>query len=82
MIEYESSPLRDPEASVNINLFVTNETTLGILLTLVYLKPVENPAAFAPFLKFHTTLDTTAVRTLAEVMGEFPPPPLHRSVLL
>lgn len=81
MIEYESSPHRDPQASVNINLFVTNETALGILLTLVYLEPVENPTVFAPFLKFNATLDTTGVRTLTEVMGEFPTPPLPRSVL-
>jgi hypothetical protein len=80
MLEYESAADRDPYASVNINLVATNETTLGIVLILVYLKPVESPAVFDPFHKFDSVLDTTGIRTLTEVMSEFPTPTLPRSV--
>ncbi|RYO75463.1 hypothetical protein DL766_002550 [Monosporascus sp. MC13-8B] len=78
MLEYEASTERDPYASVNINLAATNETTLGIILTLVYLKPVEKPTAFSLFDRFEPLVDTTGIRTLTEVMSEFPTAALPR----
>lgn len=81
MLEYEASAERDPYASVNINLAATNETILGIVLTLVYLKPIEKPAAFSLFDKFDSLMDTTGIRTLTEVMGEFPTAVLPRLAL-
>lgn len=81
MLEYEASAERDPYASVNINLAATNETTLGIVLTLVYLKPIEKPAAFSLFDKFDSLMDTTGIRTLTEIMGEFPTAALPRLAL-
>ncbi|RYP13295.1 hypothetical protein DL765_006969 [Monosporascus sp. GIB2] len=82
MLEYEASTERDPYASVNINLAATNETTLGIVLTLVYLKPVEKPTAFSLFDRFEPLVDTTGIRTLTEVMSEFPTAALPRIRLL
>ncbi|KAK8100145.1 FAD-binding oxidoreductase [Apiospora kogelbergensis] len=78
MLEYDASPERDPLASVNINLPATNSTTLGIVLTLVYLKPVEKPAVFSLFDKFETLMDTTGIKTLTQVMSEFPTPAIPR----
>ncbi|KAK7757764.1 hypothetical protein SLS62_000142 [Diatrype stigma] len=78
MLEYEASTERDPYASVNINLAATNETTLGIILTLVYLKPIEKPAAFSLFDRFEPLMDTTGIKTLNELMSEFPTADLPR----
>ncbi|RYP77476.1 hypothetical protein DL769_003386 [Monosporascus sp. CRB-8-3] len=82
MLEYEASTERDPYASVNINLAATNETTLGIILTLVYLKPVEKPTAFSLFDRFEPLVDTTGIKTLTEVMSEFPTAALPRILFL
>lgn len=75
MIAYETAPERDELASVNINLAATNDT---IILTLAYLQPVENPAAFSVFDGFEPIMDTTGIKTLTELMGEFPTPPIPR----
>ncbi|KAK8018933.1 FAD-binding oxidoreductase [Apiospora marii] len=75
MIAYETAPERDELASVNINLAATNDT---IILTLVYLQPVENPAAFSVFDGFEPIMDTTGIKTLTELMSEFPTPPIPR----
>ncbi|KAK7992739.1 FAD-binding oxidoreductase [Apiospora saccharicola] len=75
MVAYETAPERDELASVNINLAATNDT---IILTLVYLKPVESPAAFSVFDGFEPLLDTTGIKTLTELMSEFLTPPIPR----
>ncbi|KAK8068743.1 FAD-binding oxidoreductase [Apiospora phragmitis] len=74
MIEYETAPDRDPLASVNIDLVATNET---IILTLPTMEK-NRPAAFSVFDRFETTLDTTGIKTLTELMSEFPTPPIPR----
>lgn len=75
MIAYETAPERDELASVNVNLVATNDT---IILTLVYLKPVEKPTAFSLFDGFEPLMDTTGIKTLTELMSEFPIPPIPR----
>ncbi|KAK8045598.1 Bifunctional solanapyrone synthase [Apiospora rasikravindrae] len=89
MLEYETSTStshspevkRDESASINIDIAATNET---ITLTLLYLKPVEGektPPALSVFDRFEgsTIMDTTGIKTLTELMSEFPAPPIPRS---
>jgi hypothetical protein len=45
---------------------------------MVYLKPEEYPVAFNLFSEIPTLLDTTGLKTLSAMMGEFPTPTLPR----
>ncbi|KAK3935416.1 hypothetical protein QBC46DRAFT_462088 [Diplogelasinospora grovesii] len=76
--EYQNTPKKDLHANLVLNLGLTNATTVGILLTLVYLQPVERPAAFAPFYKLTPVFDGTQLQTLHQLMSGFPTPPLPR----
>ncbi|OTA53613.1 putative FAD-binding oxidoreductase [Hypoxylon sp. EC38] len=67
MLEYQSVAVKDPYANLDLQGFVTN-ASVGIALSLVYLKPVENPPAFAPFYGINTTSDSTALTTLTEFL--------------
>lgn len=78
VLAYQSSPERDPYASMNLNIAATNQTDLGIILTLIYLKPEPNPAVFAPFDAIPALVDTVRVQTLTAAMSEFPTPALPR----
>ncbi|KAK4107070.1 FAD-binding domain-containing protein [Canariomyces notabilis] len=74
LYEYQTAP-RDPNANLIINLIPTNAT---LLLTLVYLKPVENPTAFNPFYQLTPVLDKTGFMSLHQLMALFPPATLPR----
>ncbi|CAJ2511674.1 Uu.00g072990.m01.CDS01 [Anthostomella pinea] len=68
--QYQTTPNKDPYANLIINL----APNLGVvLLTLVYLKPVERPAAYAPFYDLTPVSDQTRFMTLHELMAAFPP---------
>lgn len=58
-----------------INLVPINGTTM---LTFVYLKPVERPAAFAPFYALTPVFEQTGFLTLHQLMALFPLAPLPR----
>lgn len=75
LYEYQTAPEKDLYANCIVNIIPTNDT---VLLTLVYLKPVERPEAFAPFYKVTPLQDTTGFSTLHELMGAFPNPPIPR----
>jgi hypothetical protein len=68
MLEYQSLPNKDPYANLMLQGFPTN-SSLGILLNMVYLKPIESPPAFAPFYNITTTFDTTKKQTLTEFLS-------------
>ncbi|AEO70942.1 uncharacterized protein THITE_122381 [Thermothielavioides terrestris NRRL 8126] len=74
LYEYQTAP-QDPEANLIINLLPTNGL---LLLTLVYLKPVEKPAAFAPFYSLTPVSEQTGVMSLHQLMELFPPATLPR----
>jgi hypothetical protein len=78
VLTYQSDPNRDPYASMNLNIAASNQTDLGIVLTLMYLKPEANPAVFAPFDAIPSVMDTVSFKTLTQAMGEFPTPPIPR----
>ncbi|KAI1131073.1 putative FAD-binding oxidoreductase [Nemania abortiva] len=75
LYEYQTQPNKDPYANMIINLVPTNGS---LLLTFVYLKPVERPAAFAPFYALTPVFEQTGIMTLHELMGLFPPTILPR----
>ncbi|KAK8867321.1 FAD-binding oxidoreductase [Apiospora arundinis] len=76
---YQNLPDKDPYANMNLNAAATNQTTLGVILTLVYLKPVDKPAIFSDFHKIETLMDTTGLKPLSSIMGEFPTPNVPRA---
>ncbi|KAK4185130.1 hypothetical protein QBC35DRAFT_28965 [Podospora australis] len=69
LYEYQTAPNKDLYANLVINLIPTNGT---MLLTLVYLKPVERPPAFAPFYKLTPVFEQTAIMPLHTLMSMFP----------
>ncbi|KAI0006675.1 putative FAD-binding oxidoreductase [Xylariaceae sp. FL0662B] len=81
LAEFQTNPEKDPYAQFNMNAYVTN-TTLGVVLALTYLKPEELPAAFAPFFRldenWNTMLDTTSLRTIHDLISEYPIPSIPR----
>lgn len=68
LLEYQSVPNKDPYANLMIQGFVTN-ATIGVALSVIYLKPEESPSAFSPFYNLSTTYDTTAITTLTEFLA-------------
>lgn len=73
MAEYQAAQNKDPYANVMLQAFTSNASA-GAVLDIVYLKPVANPAAFAPFYSIPTTSDTTQIQTLTNMMtGQFVP---------
>ncbi|KAK8093407.1 FAD-binding oxidoreductase [Apiospora hydei] len=75
---YQHLPDKDPYANMNLNAAATNQTGLGVILTLVYLKPVEKPEIFSDFYKIEALMDTTGLKTPTNIMGEFPTPAVPR----
>ncbi|KAK8008142.1 FAD-binding oxidoreductase [Apiospora marii] len=72
MLEYQSQPVKDPYANLMMQGFMSN-ATVGVVLNLVYLKPEESPAAFAPFYHINTTSDSTKLTRLSEfISGQGP----------
>jgi hypothetical protein len=80
MAEYQSIVPKDPYANLNLQGFPTN-TSIGLVLSMNYLRPAENPVPFAPFPKLTPLLDTTRIQTLTEYIGGAPLPPTERSVV-
>ncbi|MCJ1383197.1 hypothetical protein MMC17_006310 [Xylographa soralifera] len=68
MLKYQSNPNKDPYANIMMQAATTN-SSIGGILNMVYLKPVENPAAFEPFYSLPVIYDTTKIQTLTEMMS-------------
>ncbi|KAI4218277.1 MAG: hypothetical protein L6R36_009037, partial [Xanthoria steineri] len=77
MQEYQSNPNKDLYANLMLQAFTTN-ATVGAVLNMVYLKPVVNASAFAPFYSIPTTGDTTKIQSLTQMMSGQRVPPLPR----
>ncbi|GAB1316436.1 hypothetical protein MFIFM68171_06646 [Madurella fahalii] len=75
--EYQHTPDKDLHANLVLNVGVNNAT---VLLTLIYLQPVERPVAYAPFFKLTPVADLTGFYTLHEIMGMFPLPNVQRKM--
>ncbi|KAL8639151.1 MAG: hypothetical protein Q9226_008908 [Calogaya cf. arnoldii] len=77
MQEYQSKPKKDLYANLMLQAFTTN-ASVGAVLNMVYLKPVVNASAFAPFYSIPTTGDTTKTQSLTQMMSGQRVPPLPR----
>ncbi|OTB02610.1 hypothetical protein M426DRAFT_322532 [Hypoxylon sp. CI-4A] len=77
MYEYQSVANKDPYANIMLQAFPTN-SSIGAILNMVYLKPEEEPEAFAPFRNITALQDLTQLQTLTELMLAAPLPELTR----
>ncbi|KAK4183229.1 hypothetical protein QBC35DRAFT_120528 [Podospora australis] len=68
MAKYQNTPGKDLYANAMLQGFTTN-ATVGVVLTMIYLKPEANPAAFAPFNGITPVFDTTKLQTITELMA-------------
>ncbi|KAI1878936.1 hypothetical protein JX265_003113 [Neoarthrinium moseri] len=68
LLEYQSAPSKERYANLMMQGFVTN-ATIGIALSVIYLKPEESPSVFKPFYNISTAYDTTKLQTLYEFSG-------------
>lgn len=75
LYEYQTMPDKDLYANCIVNIAPINGS---VLVTYVYLKPVERPEAFAPFFKITPLADYTAFYTLHALMAAFPNPSIPR----
>ena len=75
--KYQTNPDKDLYANFMLQAFTTN-SSVGVVLNLVYLKPEANPSAFEPFYQFPTIDDTTKIQTLTEMIGGQRVPPIPR----
>lgn len=81
VMQYQSSPSKDPYANFMLQAFPFN-ASVGAVLNMVYLKPVESPDAFAPFYNISTTADTTKIQTLTEMISGQGVPGIPRYVVI
>ncbi|KAI8962019.1 putative FAD-binding oxidoreductase [Daldinia sp. FL1419] len=81
LAEFQTNPKKDPYAQFNMDIYVTNKT-LGVALTLAYLKPEEARTAFAPFFRldemWSAVTDTTSLRTIHNLISEHSIPSMPR----
>ncbi|KAI2465117.1 putative FAD-binding oxidoreductase [Annulohypoxylon bovei var. microspora] len=77
MYQYQSVANKDPYANIMLQAFPTN-ASIGAILNIVYLKPEEEPEAFAPFRNITSLADQTQLQTLTELMLAAPVPELTR----
>lgn len=77
LLQYQSVAVKDVYANLMMQAFPIN-ATLGVLLNLVYNKPVEFPAAFAPFYNIPAIADTVHIRPMTDFLAGQIPPSLPR----
>jgi hypothetical protein len=75
--EYQAAAEQDPYSELIILTSPTNDT-VGVWLSMIYLKPKVDPAVFAPFYGINTTSDTTGIKSLTEYIGEYGIPEFTR----
>ncbi|KAI1145867.1 putative FAD-binding oxidoreductase [Nemania diffusa] len=73
LYEYQLMAENDRLANVEILASGTN-TTIEILLTLAYLKPIEQPSIFEPFFRVNSTANITGIQTLTNFVQSYPIP--------
>lgn len=79
MTAYQPVANKGPYANWNLQGFPTN-TSLELIMSLVYLKPEASPAAFAPFSNFTPLIDTTTIQTLRDYISGYPTPEVTRCI--
>ncbi|KAK5632853.1 hypothetical protein RRF57_008568 [Xylaria bambusicola] len=77
LLAYQSVAVKDPYANLMMQAFPLNGT-LGVLLNMVYNKPVENPVAFKPFYDIPAIADTVHIQPMTDFLASQVPPSLPR----
>lgn len=77
LLAYQSAAVKDPYANLMMQAFPLNGT-LGVLLNMVYNRPVENPDAFAPFYDIPAIADTVHIQPMTDFLASQVPPSLPR----
>ncbi|KAI1746614.1 putative FAD-binding oxidoreductase [Xylaria castorea] len=77
LLQYQSATVKDRYANLMMQAFPLNGT-LGVLLNMVYNKPVEAPAAFAPFYDIPTIANTVQIQPMTDFLASQVPPSLPR----
>ncbi|KAI0451744.1 putative FAD-binding oxidoreductase [Xylaria acuta] len=77
LLQYQSFAMKDRYANLMMQAFPLNGT-LGVLLNMVYNKPSEAPAAFAPFYDIPTIADTVHIQPMTDFLASQVPPSLPR----
>lgn len=77
LLQYQSVPVKDVYANLMMQAFPLNGS-LGVLLNMVYNKPVEKPAAFAPFYAIPFLTDTVRTQPMTTFLAGQIPPSLPR----
>ncbi|KAI0117947.1 putative FAD-binding oxidoreductase [Nemania sp. FL0031] len=77
LLQYQSVPVKDVYANLMMQAFPLNGT-IGVLLNMVYNKPVEMPAAFAPFYDIPAIADTVHIQPMTDFLASQIPPSLPR----
>ncbi|KAI0814719.1 putative FAD-binding oxidoreductase [Xylaria sp. FL0064] len=77
LLEYQSVAAKDRYANLMMQAFPLNGS-LGVLLNMVYNKPVASPAAFTPFYDIPTIADTVHIQPMTDFLASQVPPSLPR----
>ncbi|KAI0403372.1 putative FAD-binding oxidoreductase [Xylaria palmicola] len=77
LYRYQSVAVKDAYANLMMQAFPLNGS-LGVILNMVYNKPVERPAAFAPFYSIPAILDTVRLQPMTGFLASQVPPSLPR----
>ncbi|KAI0428671.1 putative FAD-binding oxidoreductase [Xylaria sp. FL1042] len=77
LYEYQSVAVKDRYANLMMQAFPLNGS-LGVLLNMVYNKPVASPAAFTPFYDIPTIADTVHIQPMTDFLASQVPPSLPR----
>ncbi|KAI1368143.1 putative FAD-binding oxidoreductase [Xylaria arbuscula] len=77
LLVYQSAVVKDPYANLMMQAFPLNGT-LGVLLNMVYNKPVENPTAFTPFHDIPAIANTVHIQPMTDFLASQVPPSLPR----
>ncbi|GAP93181.2 putative fad binding domain protein [Rosellinia necatrix] len=77
LVQYQTVAVKDSYANLMMQAFPINGT-LGVLLNMVYHRPVEAPAAFAPFYGIPAIADTVHVQPMTDFLASQVPPSLPR----
>lgn len=67
----------DPYASLVMLTSPTN-STVGIWVSMIYLKPEQSPAGFSPFDGINATSDSTAIKYFTEYLAGYGIPEFTR----
>jgi hypothetical protein len=79
--EFQSSPTKSPYTNIIVLASPTN-STIGVIVSMVYLKPEKPHLQFAAFDALNASSDSTAIKSFSSYMAEYVVPEIPRYVSL